>query len=331
MDAADISRAVRVRLKARGEVGQDERVYAAISRTGETYDMPLAVGDKVRLYSKTSATIDGWHGFIGSNGDVVQIAGWTPDGVVMRDVAGREGAVKWSKLTDQQTGRKLLGFGHALTVDSAQGITTGEHINALPRGTAGSTGFKSYTAESRHVTQVYTMISEAALFEAVKHRRALGDQPSHALPRRAIPLATPAQGASPKVEDVVAETREGARVRGHRMIGKETPHHRTHPLTLLGLVLMPASPEFFLDLQELRHLPVTARVAGQDKAPFPRPRADMREAQEIEGLRLALSPRRPVERGIPAEFDQAGFVGVQFQGKLRHPGAYCLQDPRPHL
>lgn len=175
-DAADISRAVRTRLKTRGELGEDERVYAAISRTKETYDMPLATGDKVRLYKKTSASIDGRHGFIGSNGDVVEIAGWTEGGVVLRDATGREGAVDWSKLTDQETGRKLLGFGHALTVDSAQGITTGEHINALPRGTAGSTGFKTYTAESRHVSQVYTMISEAALFEAVKHRRALGDQ-----------------------------------------------------------------------------------------------------------------------------------------------------------
>src|SRR4051794_9896602 len=53
----------------------------------------------------------------------------------------------------------------------------------------------------------------------------------------------------------------------------------------------------------------------------------MGEAQEIEGLRLALSPCRPVGRGMPAEFNQAGFIGVQFQGKLRHSGAYRLQEP----
>jgi hypothetical protein len=33
-----------------------------------------------------------------------------------------------------------------------------------------------YTAESRHVKEAYTVISEAAVFEAVKHRRALGDR-----------------------------------------------------------------------------------------------------------------------------------------------------------
>ncbi|RYF19357.1 MAG: hypothetical protein EOO77_10360 [Oxalobacteraceae bacterium] len=60
-------------------------------------------------------------------------------------------------------------------MDSAQGITSGEHINALPRGTAGATSFKTYVAESRHVTRVHTLIAEAAVFEAVKMRRALGD------------------------------------------------------------------------------------------------------------------------------------------------------------
>jgi len=83
--------------------------------------------------------------------------------------------VQWKRLTDRKSDRLLLVYGHALTVDSAQGITSGEHINALPRGTAGATSFKTYVAESRHVTQVHTLISEAAVFEAVKMRRALGD------------------------------------------------------------------------------------------------------------------------------------------------------------
>lgn len=62
-----------------------------------------------------------------------------------------------------------------MTIDSAPGMTTDEHINAMPRGSAGANGFKSYTAESRHVRQAYTVVSEAAVFEVVKHRRALGD------------------------------------------------------------------------------------------------------------------------------------------------------------
>ena len=174
-DAADISRAIRERMKGRGELGADERTYAAMDQRGQTYDLTLAAGDKVRLFRKTAAKFARKYGTIGSNGDVVEIVRWTDDGVVLRDKRGQEGAVEWRKLKDQRTSRLLLGFGNAITVDSAQGITSGEHINALPRGTAGATGFKAYVAESRHVTQVYTMIAEAAVFEAVKHRRALGD------------------------------------------------------------------------------------------------------------------------------------------------------------
>jgi hypothetical protein len=174
-DAADISRAIRTRMKQRGELGPEERSFAGVDQRGVTYDLLLAPGDKVRLFRKTAATINGRHGYIGSNGDVVEVVRWTQGGVVLRDRDGQEGEVAWKRLTDARMDRLLLAYGHALTVDSAQGITSGEHINALPRGTAGATSFKTYVAESRHVTQVYTMIGEAAVFEAVKMRRALGD------------------------------------------------------------------------------------------------------------------------------------------------------------
>jgi hypothetical protein len=175
-DAADISRAVRTRLKARGEIAAEEVVYPAIDQRGETYDLPISVGDKVRLFRKTAARIDGRHGFIGSNGDVVEIVRETDRGLVLRNAVGESGEVEWRRLKASRSDRLLLGFGHALTIDAAQGITSGEHINALPRGTAGITAFKSYVAESRHITQVFTMISEVAVHESVKMRRALGDQ-----------------------------------------------------------------------------------------------------------------------------------------------------------
>jgi len=175
-DAADISRAVRERLKARGELGADEIVHAAIDQRGETYDMPIATGDKVRLFRKTYALIEGKPGFIGANGNIVEVVGQSVDGLCLRDADGRVGSVQWRALKDSRSDRLLLGFGHALTIDSAQGITSGEHINALPRGTAGITAFKSYVAESRHVSQVYTVLSEAAAFEAVKRNRAVGDK-----------------------------------------------------------------------------------------------------------------------------------------------------------
>lgn len=174
-DAADISRAIRSRMKARGEIAEGETAYKAVDQRGEQYDLPLAQGDKVRLFRRTYGRVDGKRASLGSNGDIVTVTGLTEDGLLLRDKRGRVGSVTWNTLTDRKTRRLLLGFGHVLTVDAAQGITSDEHINALPRGTAGATAFKGYVAESRARGSTWTMISEAATFEAIKRGMALGD------------------------------------------------------------------------------------------------------------------------------------------------------------
>jgi len=100
----------------------------------------------------------------------------TRAGLRIRTKDGREADVQWRRFADMPTGRLLLGFGHALTIDAAQGITSDEHINALPRGTSGVTAFTAYVAESRSRGTTWTVISEAAVYEAEKHRQALGDE-----------------------------------------------------------------------------------------------------------------------------------------------------------
>ena len=45
----------------------------------------------------------------------------------------------------------------------------------------------------------------------------------------------------------------------------------------------------------------------------------MREAEEVEGLRLPLAPRRAPLGRVAAKLDQAGLVGVQRQAELRQP------------
>ncbi|UZO94698.1 MobF family relaxase [Roseomonas mucosa] len=174
-DAADISRAVRERMRQRGELGSDEVVYKAVDQRGEQYELPIAAGDRVRLFAKTWAKIDGKGGWIGSNGDVVDVVGQSDAGLSVRNKDGRVGTVEWRRLHDGETGRLKLGFGHAMTIDAAQGITSDEHINALPRGSSGITAFKAYVAESRATGTTWTMVSEAATLEAVKRSRALGD------------------------------------------------------------------------------------------------------------------------------------------------------------
>ena len=178
-EAADISRAIRERLKARGEIGTDEATYKAIvyrADKRELFDLPIATGDRLRMYRKTVAEIDGKRATIGANGDIVEVIRKTGAGLVLRNARGQTAEIDWKRLSDPKTGRLLLGFGHAFTIDAAQGMSTkGEHINALPHGTGATTAFKTYTAESRATGRTWTMISKAAVHGAVQRSRALGD------------------------------------------------------------------------------------------------------------------------------------------------------------
>jgi hypothetical protein len=65
--------------------------------------------------------------------------------------------MQWRRLEYKATGRLLVGFGHAMTVDAAPGITSNEHITTLPRGTAGMAAFTAYVAESRARGTTWTM------------------------------------------------------------------------------------------------------------------------------------------------------------------------------
>ncbi|WP_264784633.1 MobF family relaxase, partial [Asaia bogorensis] len=179
-DVADISQAIRAHLKARGEIGEDRAVVRAIDQRGEQYDLPLTIDDRVRLFDRIECRVKTPHGVrrhsLGSNGDFVTVRDVQENGLVLRNRQGREGFVSWDDLRDvKHTDRIRLGFGHAMTIDAAQGITSDEHINAMPRGTASMTGFMAYVAETRHVYRCWTMISEAAVREAELRSRALGD------------------------------------------------------------------------------------------------------------------------------------------------------------
>lgn len=174
-DVADISRAIRQRLKARGEIGTEEIVHRAIDQGNREFDLTLAVGDRVRLFRRTWGSVDGEKRQVGNNGDVVRVLGQNGQGLRILTKEGEVADVEWRRLQDAKTGRLLLGFGHALTIDAAQGITSDEHINALPRGTSGVTAFTTYVAESRSRGTTWTVISEGAVLEAERHRQALGD------------------------------------------------------------------------------------------------------------------------------------------------------------
>jgi len=90
-DSADLSRAICDRMKSRGELGNDERTYDAVDQRGEQYAIPIATGDKLRLFRRTWARIDGKGGSIGNNGDIVEVVGRMANGLLLRDRDGRVG------------------------------------------------------------------------------------------------------------------------------------------------------------------------------------------------------------------------------------------------
>ena len=88
----------------------------------------------MRLFRRTWGSVWGKELKVGNNGDVVEILAQSDRGLQVRTAKGEVADIDWRRLADKETGRLLLGLGHALTIDAAQGLTSDEHINALPRG-----------------------------------------------------------------------------------------------------------------------------------------------------------------------------------------------------
>lgn len=175
-DARAVALALRQERRAMGELEPDLLSIRATDQAGAAYTLTLAAGDRVRLFDRLNAQfLDGGRGNIGNNGSVLEVRDVNADGIVLRTAAGRDGLVTWKNLADKHSGRTRLAPGDVLTIDAAQGITSSEHINAMPAGSAGVQGFKGYTAESRHKDAAWLITSDGAERREVMARRALGD------------------------------------------------------------------------------------------------------------------------------------------------------------
>jgi hypothetical protein len=178
-EAHDISLAIRQQRRTMGDIGPHQTTVKATDGTGEReYELPLAVGDRVRLFRRINAKFieTGTVGNIGRNGSVLEITALDAAGLTLRNAAGREGAVAWDTLRDEASGRVQLAYGDALTTNTAQGTTVTEHIHAMPGGTKLVSAFGAYTSGSRHREQSFIVTSEGAERAEVIARRPLGDQ-----------------------------------------------------------------------------------------------------------------------------------------------------------
>lgn len=172
-DAHDISAAVRLERRAIGLVGTDIMTVQATDGTRD-YSLPLAPGDRVRLFASTGATYANSRGGpIGRNGAVLEVRDADEHGVTLENDKGRVGRVAWSKLT--KNGRIQLAYGDAMTINTAQGSSKGEQITAFPGVAARVTGQQSYSALTRHFFKSYLVLSEQAERIAVQKSRPIND------------------------------------------------------------------------------------------------------------------------------------------------------------
>ncbi len=180
-DAREISRAVRDERRAMGELGQDRVTVRATDGRGGAFALPLAEGDSVRLFARTRGVFTDEQGqrksaSIGDNGTVLRVIKVLPtEGLELRGESGKVGFVSWEALRDREgTGRIRLTYGDTGTIDSSQGITSDEHINALPAGSKAAQGFSAYVAESRHRVQSWMVGSMGAEMREALTRRPMG-------------------------------------------------------------------------------------------------------------------------------------------------------------
>ena len=188
-DAHEIARLVRERRRDMGEVGPDLAHVAATDGQGNGRNLDLAVGDRVRLFAQTRGVFTDDQGrrksaVVGDNGTVLEIVGIDRNnGLQVRGESGKTAFVSWEALRDRAgTKRVLLAYGDVLTVDTAQGITSDEHIGAMPAGSGAITRGKAYVAGSRHRTRHYLVGSMGAELREAQTRRMSG-----------LPQMTPAE------------------------------------------------------------------------------------------------------------------------------------------
>lgn len=190
-DAREISRAVREVRRNMGEVGKDAVIVAATDGHGAGYNLTLAQGDNVRLFMRTRATFKqgdgrGKSANIGDNGTILHVEAVMPhEGLMLRGESGKIGFVSWRNLQERGgSDRVWLGYGDCLTIDSSQGITSDEHIDAMPAGSSLVSSFKSYVANSRHRVRSHMIGSMGAEMREVRANRPSG-----------LPVMTPNQAA----------------------------------------------------------------------------------------------------------------------------------------
>ena len=133
------------------------------------------------------------------------------------------------------------------------------------------------------------------------------------LPRQLSLLAAAPKRPPPVPEDFLVEGRHRAHVIGHSEVVEVPLKHRAEPAPLIPQLLVPTPLELNLELLQLGRHPLAYRVAPNDEVSPAIHATDVREPEEVECLRFALSPPSTIRRCVAPKLQQAGLRGVKLQ------------------
>lgn len=220
-DAREISLAIRRLRQQAGEIGDRAYRVRAIDNAGTAHSMDLAAGDRVRLFARTRGVFTDEQGrrksaAIGDNGTVLTVVEAGETGLHLRTANGKVGFVAWEQMAERATGSIRLAYGDCLTIDSSQGITSDEHISAMPAGSKAVPGFKAYVAASRHRVTSWIVTSQGAEMRESLDRqpmRAAGQvQPSTDALWNNVARNLARQNAKESALDLLEKAAQGARM-----------------------------------------------------------------------------------------------------------------------
>jgi hypothetical protein len=153
------------------------------------------------------------------------------------------------------------------------------------------------------------------------------NQPAHPLPGEVSCLTAPRQDAVPEPAHPGSEQGDRWAVHRHPVVPDVPSNHRAQPCPHLRDRVVQATAELGLHLAQLGLQPLPDRLPHHRESPVPLLPADMREAEEVERLRLPLAGALPALGRERSELQQPRLLGVQLQAELRKPLAQLSQAP----
>ena len=153
------------------------------------------------------------------------------------------------------------------------------------------------------------------------HRRKPAvDQAPHPIPRYSAVLAPARQRPVPEPTYLKSERAQRLTVHGHSVVADVSTHHRPQPFACVLDGSVHSLSQLGLHRVQLRLLPFTNRLPyDREVTVAPLLPADMREAEEVERLRLPFSAPLPVSSRERSELQEPRFVRMQFELKLPKP------------